>query len=322
MNPSVTRPVAIAYSVVVATLLLAGWLHYATLLLTILFATFALNSLCFKGRRWLAIVLFLVLMVTIVWGLAFFVHRAWNVFPEVISSSVPKVVDFANQHNIELPFTDLPSLMEVANATVRETLKYVGGFAKVATKESVFLLVGVVTAIGIFLSRQETEAPEGAPNLYSFYYSTITGRFRAFYQSFETVMGAQLLISLINTIATSVFVLVSSLPYPGLVIPFTFVCGMLPVVGNLISNTLIVGIAFGISPQMAAWSLAFLVLVHKTEYFLNSQVIGSRIRHPMWLTLIALILGECLMGIPGIVLAPVILNFLKVEGSRFAPPEG
>ena len=311
---------SIAYAVVAATLLLAGWLHYATLLLTILFSVFALNSLCFKGRRWGAIVLFLLLMAAVVWGLAFFVHKAWTVFPEVISGSVPRVVEFANQHNIELPFTDLPSLMEVANTTVRETLQYVGSFAKVATKESVFLLVGVVTAIGIFLNRQPAEAPEEVPNLYAFYYTTITGRFRAFYQSFETVMGAQLLISLINTIATSVFVLVTSLPYPVLVIPFTFVCGFLPVVGNLISNTLIVGVAFGVSPHLAAWSLAFLVVIHKMEYFLNSKVIGSRIRHPMWLTLIGLILGECLMGIPGMVLAPVMLNFLKVEGSRFAPP--
>jgi len=40
----------------------------------------------------------------------------------------------------------------------------------------------------------------------------------------------------------------------------------------------------------------------------------------MWLTLIALILGEGLMGIPGVILAPVILNFLKVESSRYAAP--
>ena len=57
------------------------------------------------------------------------------------------------------------------------------------------------------------------------------------------------------------------------------------------------------------------------EYFFNSKIIGARILHPMWLTLIGLILGEALMGIPGVILAPVILNFLKVEGSRIALPE-
>ena len=137
-------------------------------------------------------------------------------------------------------------------------------------------------------------------------------------------MGAQLLISLINTVATAVFVLSTGLlPYAGIVIPLTFIFGMLPIVGNLLSNTLIVGIAFGlVSPQMALGALVFLVVIHKLEYLLNSKIIGGRILHPMWLTLIGLILGEYLMGIPGVILAPVILNYLKVEGSRYALPNG
>ena len=65
----------------------------------------------------------------------------------------------------------------------------------------------------------------------------------------------------------------------------------------------------------------FLVVIHKLEYLFNSKIIGGRILHPMWLTLVGLILGESLMGIPGIILAPVILNFLKVEGSRYAMPD-
>jgi predicted PurR-regulated permease PerM len=55
------------------------------------------------------------------------------------------------------------------------------------------------------------------------------------------------------------------------------------------------------------------VAIHKLEYFLNSKIIGDRIRNPVWLTLIALIIGERLMGIPGLILAPVVLNYLRVE---------
>ena len=44
-------------------------------------------------------------------------------------------------------------------------------------------------------------------------------------------------------------------------------------------------------------SLVFLVVLHKLEYFLNSKVIGDRIKNPMWLTLLGLIIGETLMGI-------------------------
>jgi len=58
------------------------------------------------------------------------------------------------------------------------------------------------------------------------------------------------------------------------------------------------------------------VLIHKLEYFLNSKIIGDRIKNPMWLTLVGLVLGEKLMGIPGMILAPVVLHYIKVEASR------
>src|SRR5207249_6022302 len=107
-----------------------------------------------------------------------------------------------------------------------------------------------------------------------------------------------------------------SLRYGPFVIGLTFLCGLLPIVGNLISNSIIVGIAFTISPRAAIAALIFLVGLHKLEYFLNSKIIGDRIKNPVWLTLLALIIGERLMGIPGMILAPVVLNYIKLEMSK------
>src|SRR4029453_78444 len=101
------------------------------------------------------------------------------------------------------------------------------------------------------------------------------------------------------------------------VIGLTFLCGLLPIVGNLISNSIIVGIALTISPRVAIAALLFLVALHKLEYFLNSKIIGDRIKNPVWLTLLALIIGERFMGIPGMILAPVVLNYIKVEASKW-----
>jgi len=70
---------------------------------------------------------------------------------------------------------------------------------------------------------------------------------------------------------------------------------------------------YEVTRQLAIFALVFLVVIHKLEYFLNSKIIGDRIRNPVWLTLIALIIGERLMGIPGLILAPVVLNYLRVE---------
>ena len=57
-------------------------------------------------------------------------------------------------------------------------------------------------------------------------------------------------------------------------------------------------------------------MIHKLEYFLNSKIVGARIRNPIWLTLIGLIIGEKLMGVPGMILSPVVLNYLRVEMSK------
>ena len=67
---------------------------------------------------------------------------------------------------------------------------------------------------------------------------------------------------------------------------------------------------------MALVALCFLVVVHKLEYFLNSKIIGDRIKNPMWMTLIGLLVGEKLMGIPGMILAPIVLHYIKIEASQ------
>jgi predicted PurR-regulated permease PerM len=129
-------------------------------------------------------------------------------------------------------------------------------------------------------------------------------------------MGAQLIISAINTVLTAIFIVCVGMPLPALGIGATFLCGIIPIVGNLMSNSILVAIALTVSPQMALWALIFLIVLHKLEYFLNSKIIGRHIKNPVWLTLIGLILGERLMGIPGLILAPVILDFLRREASR------
>jgi hypothetical protein len=70
---------------------------------------------------------------------------------------------------------------------------------------------------------------------------------------------------------------------------------------------------------MGLLALIFLIVIHKLEYFLNSKIIGTRIDSPMWLTLIGLVVGERLMGIPGMILAPVVLHYIKSEMSAYQP---
>ena len=318
------RPVAISFAVFAVLLILVGALHLGTPLVAALFSYLALTKLAFWGKKWIALTLFVVVLVVAFVGGVFFLKRAFVDLPEIVSTAIPIVARYAEQNGIELPFTDMESLRTVALEGVRDTLGHVGKYLKVATRESVLLVIGVVVAASIFMNPEfepKREQRNVRPNLYSYYTARIRERFASFYRSFEIVMGAQLIISAINTLLTSIFLYLVGLPYAPVVIILTFLCGLLPIIGNLITNTIIIGLAFTVSPRLALWALVFLVSIHKLEYFLNSRIIGGRIDHPMWLTLLALIIGERLMGVSGLILAPVVLSFIKVEMKKIAMPE-
>lgn len=319
------KPTRISYVFMGVLLLLVGVLHLATPLLTALFAYFALNVLSFGRSRWLGLILFLLLLTGVSMGFYFFIKHAYVTLPQIADRTIPAVANYAERLQVELPFTDLPSLKVTALAMVKSKIANVGQYARTAAVEAVALIIGVVVAISLFLSVRldfGAEPEAGEDNLYTAVGREVAERFRGFYASFYRVMGAQMLISAINTAFTAVFLIWNHYPFVTVVIVLTFLCGMLPIIGNLLSNTLIVGIGFTISPNMALAALVFLVVLHKGEYFLNSKIIGDRIRNPMWLTLLGLVIGEKLMGIPGMILAPVLLHFVKVEVSRnkLTPP--
>ena len=315
------RPVAISYAVFALLLILVAALGLGTPFIAALFTYLALKKFAVGGRRWIAVTLFLILFAAVFVGLVIFITKGARVFPEIAEESIPRVVKFTQDHGIEPPFTDMESLKALTLDSVRDAFGQLSKYVRVVTKEFVFLLIGIVVAVGIFLNpdfESKRNPRIGGIDLYSFYTLQIKRRFAAFYSSFETVIGAQIIISAINTALTSIFLLVSGLRYATLVIIFTFVCGLLPIIGNIISNTIIVCIAFIASPKLAGFALVFLVLVHKFEYFLNSKIIGGRIQNPMWLTLLALLIGEQLMGIPGMILAPVVLSFIKIEMKKIS----
>ncbi len=319
-----TRAARFSHLFIVAVIVLAAATHLATPLVTVLFAYFVLHKLNFGKRKWMALALFVVVLSATVYGFGFFIRQALIAFPKIAAESIPPIIAYAQRHGIELPFSDVESLKAATLDVIKDEFLFVGNFARAATKQLVFVLIGIVVAVSLFLNPriQKFASKPTGPNLFIAVTDEIKIRFRSFYESFETVMGAQLAISAINTVLTTIFVLVISLKYAALVIGLTFLCGLLPIVGNLISNSIIVGIAFTISPRVAIAALIFLVVLHKLEYFLNSKIIGDRIKNPVWLTLLALIIGERFMGIPGMILAPVVLYYIKVETSRLPPPDG
>jgi len=315
-----TTPARLSYGVLALTLVLAGVLHLAVPLLVILFSYLALRHLYFlTKRRWLALVLFIVVVLGIAAAAVSFTRAAILALPDVADTSIPSASAWAQRRQIELPFTDFESLRAVVIDTLQQEAHYlrnVAHFAGSTTAALVFSIIGIVAAGSLFFKAGLDPHRAMHPvknNLYSICCDEVSTRFRDFYRSFATVMGAQITISLINTALTGLFVVAVRMPHTPLLIAITFLCGLVPIVGNLVSNAIIVFVALTVSLKLAIAALVFLVVIHKLEYFLNSKIIGDRIRNPAWLTLIALIIGERLMGIPGLILAPVVLNYLRVE---------
>jgi predicted PurR-regulated permease PerM len=141
--------------------------------------------------------------------------------------------------------------------------------------------------------------------------------------AFRRIVFAQVRISAINALLTGLFLL-AGLPIFGVHLPLaktlvalTFVVGLLPVVGNLISNTVMVVVGFSVSAYVALAALVFLVVIHKLEYFLNARIVGAQISARAWELLVAMLLMEAAFGISGIVAAPIYYAYLKDElGAR------
>jgi predicted PurR-regulated permease PerM len=137
--------------------------------------------------------------------------------------------------------------------------------------------------------------------------------------AFRRVVFAQVRISALNALLTGVYLLLV-LPSFGVHLPFTktmivvtFIVGLLPVLGNLVSNTIIVIISLSNSLYIAAASLAFLIIIHKLEYFVNARIIGGQIQARAWELLIAMVAMEAAFGVQGVIAAPIVYAYVKKE---------
>ena len=213
---------------------------------------------------------------------------------------------------ISLP-DNVDSLKEMIVRWLRDHAAEVQLAGKEVARGFVHLLVGSVIG-AIMALRETTTRREDRPLS-----QALVERAHRLADAFRRIVFAQVRISAINTGFTAVYLLVL-LPALGVHLPFattlvaiTFCAGLLPVIGNLISNSVIVVVSLAHSPQIAFASLGFLVVIHKLEYFLNARIVGSQIAAKAWELLAAMLVMEAAFGIPGVVAAPVYYAYLKRE---------
>ena len=137
--------------------------------------------------------------------------------------------------------------------------------------------------------------------------------------AFKNVVFAQFKISLINTSLFFVFshillpIFGVQLPFANTLVILTFIFGLIPIVGNLISNTIIVITGLTISVTTAGVALIYLILIHKLEYFINAKIIGTKIHAASWEVLLAMLVFEAIFGLAGLIVAPIFYAYIKLE---------
>lgn len=325
---SITRASFLAFFGILIALFFYG---LGTPLITILFGFLILHYIGkVLPRRW-AILTFCVLVLVLFYLFYLFVQEAVRALPQTVNKSMPVIASLAREYGIDTPFQNPEGLKAYVLDALESQLHFLARFVQVFTKEFVYVIIALVATTGIFSTRCFDLARDSYPlrnNLYTAFTEKLEVRFGNFFRSFHTVMGAQVLISLVNTFFTGLFIYSLSLfgvpmPYSFVIIMITFLCGLLPIIGNLMSNTVIFCVGLTQSVQLGVIALSYLIVLHKFEYFLNSKIIGGRIKNPMWLTLLSLLIGERVAGIPGMILAPVVLNYCKLECSKIevAAPE-
>jgi predicted PurR-regulated permease PerM len=228
---------------------------------------------------------------------------------DILESSRGQIPDWLRQR---LP-DSVESLREMITGWMREHATEAKILGEEAGRIVVHLLLGMV--IGAMAALYDTTTVRQYLPLAQALHERVVN----FNMAFQSVVFAQVRIAAINSVFTALFLFVA-MPLAGVHLPLsktmvviTFFAGLLPVVGNLISNTVLVVIALSVSLNIAIAALVFLVVIHKFEYFLNAKIIGSHINAHAWELLAAMLAMESIFGLPGVVAAPVFYAYLKRE---------
>ncbi len=135
---------------------------------------------------------------------------------------------------------------------------------------------------------------------------------------FSKVVGenfrAQLIISAINTFLTAAGLYFLGIKAIALLCTIVFICGLIPVLGMIISSVPIVLMAVNTGGMsLGLWALLMIVLIHLLEaYVLNPRIVSSVMHINPVMTLIILYIAHSFLGLWGMLLGvPIAVYFYR-----------
>ena len=327
--PAVTRADYAAWIIAAVALVLIIELHLLSGLLAgllvfklvdVLTPWLRLRALGRDGPRVLAVTLIATAVIAALIGIGVGLATLMQKSGESVPLLMQKMAQIIEDARAILP-TGLqgyvPEDAEKLRVTIAEWLRSNAGTLQLAGRgigrSLAHILLGMV--IGALISMQKAAQPHERRPLTE----DIARHAARFATAFQRVVFAQFWISLINTFFTWLYLAVVlplfgiDLPLVKILVALTFVVGLLPIIGNLISNTAIVVVCLAQGVPVAVASLVYLVVIHKLEYFVNARIVGTEIRASAWEILVAMLVMEAAFGLPGVVAAPIYYGYLKNE---------
>ena len=298
--------------------LLAGLLVFE--LVNLLTPWLRLRALGRDGPRLLAVTLIATLVVAALvaagFGLIAFLRNSGESLPILMQKMAQIVEDARAQLPAEL-LAYVPEDADTLQRTLVEWLRSHSGSLPLVGRDLgrtlVHVLMGMI--IGALLSLQKAVRYADRRPLSE----RMARQSERLASAFRRVVFAQFWISSINTIVTWLYLGVVlplfgvDLPLVKSLVAITFVVGLLPIIGNLISNTAIIIVSLSQGLPVAVASFVYLVVIHKLEYFLNARIVGSHINARAWELLVAMLVMEAGFGIPGLIAAPIFYAYFKEE---------
>lgn len=295
--------------------LLAGLLVYE--LVHMLAERLKIGSIGRKNAKLVAVALLTSFVVVLLGlaglGLVSALRHGSDSLPALLQK-LAEIIDSSRQQlpsmNDYLP-ADADELRAKISAWLRGHSGDVGGAGVIAGRVFAHVLVGMVIGALLALHDPGKEAARGPLA------GTIAAQAEALSTAFRRVVFAQTWIAAINAVITGAYLLVAlpifgvHLPLTKTLLALTFFAGLIPILGNLLSNTAIVIVSLSASLPVATASLVFLIAAHKLQYFLNARIIGTQIRAAAWEILLAMLVMEAAFGLGGIVVAPIYYAYLK-----------
>lgn len=225
--------------------------------------------------------------------------QAKNFLPSSIAQYIPETVVEIKKTIIETIKTNISSFANLGKSALHEILLVVIGW-----------LIGILIACKIDI-KEQTEFSNTWNNIWA-----------KLSDAFKFVVFAQVKVAAFNSFVMSVFLFIIcplagwNIPYAKSLVIITFLCGLLPIIGNLISNSITFIIALTVSMPAAIGALVLLMLVHKLEYLIISKSLGTDIDSDIWELLIILFTFEILFGVAAMVFSPILYTFFKKEMRR------